>query len=135
MSGISFTAIDFETANSHRGSACAVGLVKVRDGHIVDTASWLIKPPPGIEHPSSVANRSQTCVLILLALLFDHEHEPRTGDAPRALPDMRYYPRVVAAPTQEVVARRRQHLWREDGPDGGVADTLDERGEGEPCPQ
>ena len=49
MSGISFTAIDFETANSHRGSACAVGLVKVRDGHIVDTASWLIKPPPGID--------------------------------------------------------------------------------------
>jgi DNA polymerase III epsilon subunit-like protein len=49
MSGISFTAIDFETANSHRGSACAVGLVKVRDGHVVDTASWLIKPPPGID--------------------------------------------------------------------------------------
>lgn len=49
MSGISFTAIDFETANSHRGSACAVGLVKVRDGHIVDTASWLIKPPPGLD--------------------------------------------------------------------------------------
>ncbi|MFE5839967.1 exonuclease domain-containing protein [Arthrobacter sp. NPDC056493] len=49
MSGISFTAIDFETANSHRGSACAVGLVKVRDGRIVDAASWLIKPPPGID--------------------------------------------------------------------------------------
>jgi DNA polymerase III epsilon subunit-like protein len=49
MSGISFTAIDFETANGHRGSACAVGLVKVRDGRIVDTASWLIQPPPGID--------------------------------------------------------------------------------------
>jgi DNA polymerase-3 subunit epsilon len=49
MSGISFTAIDFETANSHRGSACAVGLVKVRDGLIVDSATWLIKPPPGID--------------------------------------------------------------------------------------
>jgi DNA polymerase III epsilon subunit-like protein len=49
MSGISFTAIDFETANSHRGSACAVALVKVRDRHIADTASWLIKPPPGID--------------------------------------------------------------------------------------
>jgi DNA polymerase III epsilon subunit-like protein len=49
MSGISFTAIDFETANSHRGSACAVGLVKVRDGQIVDSASWLIKPPAGID--------------------------------------------------------------------------------------
>ncbi|WP_104138894.1 hypothetical protein [Arthrobacter sp. ZGTC131] len=50
MSGISFTAIDFETANSNRGSVCAVGLVKVRDGRIVDKASWLIKPPPGIDH-------------------------------------------------------------------------------------
>jgi DNA polymerase III epsilon subunit-like protein len=49
MSGISFTAIDFETANGHRGSACAVGLVKVRDGRIVDRASWLIQPPPGID--------------------------------------------------------------------------------------
>ena len=49
MSGISFTAVDFETANSHRGSACAVGLVKVLNGHIVDEASWLIKPPPGID--------------------------------------------------------------------------------------
>lgn len=49
MAGIGFTAIDFETANSNRGSVCAVGLVKVRDGKIVDKASWLIKPPPGID--------------------------------------------------------------------------------------
>lgn len=50
MAGISFTAIDFETANSNRGSVCAVGLVKVRDGKVVDKSSWLIKPPPGIDH-------------------------------------------------------------------------------------
>ena len=50
MAGISFTAIDFETANGNRGSVCAVGLVKVRDGKIVDKASWLIKPPPGLDH-------------------------------------------------------------------------------------
>lgn len=50
MAGISFTAVDFETANSNRGSVCAVGLVKVRDGRVVDKASWLIKPPPGIDH-------------------------------------------------------------------------------------
>lgn len=50
MAGIGFTAIDFETANSNRGSVCAVGLVKVRDGKVVDQASWLIKPPPGIDH-------------------------------------------------------------------------------------
>ncbi|MFT4148218.1 MAG: exonuclease domain-containing protein [Micrococcaceae bacterium] len=46
---IDFTAIDFETANGFRGSACSVGLVKVRDGHIVDEDYWLIKPPPGFD--------------------------------------------------------------------------------------
>ena len=29
---LNYTAIDFETANSYRGSPCAVGLVRVRDG-------------------------------------------------------------------------------------------------------
>ena len=42
---VSFTAIDFETANSHPSSACAVGLVKVVDGRVVDRAAWLIRPP------------------------------------------------------------------------------------------
>jgi DNA polymerase III subunit epsilon len=44
---LDFTAIDFETANSSSASACAVGLARVRDGRVVATASWLIKPPPG----------------------------------------------------------------------------------------
>lgn len=44
---LNFTAIDFETANSSSASACSVGLVKVRDGVVVDRAGWLIKPPPG----------------------------------------------------------------------------------------
>lgn len=42
---LDFTAIDFETANGNAASACAVGLVKVRDGLIVDRASTLIRPP------------------------------------------------------------------------------------------
>jgi DNA polymerase-3 subunit epsilon len=42
-----FTAIDFETANSSSASACSVGMVKVRDGRMVDQAYWLIKPPLG----------------------------------------------------------------------------------------
>lgn len=45
--GLHFTAIDFETANQRRGSACAVGLIKVRDGEIVDVASTLLKPIDG----------------------------------------------------------------------------------------
>ncbi|MBC7275681.1 exonuclease domain-containing protein [Nocardioides sp.] len=40
-----YTAIDFETANSFRGSPCSVGLVRVRDGHIVDQRHWLMRPP------------------------------------------------------------------------------------------
>ncbi|KAB1649699.1 exonuclease domain-containing protein [Pseudoclavibacter endophyticus] len=44
---VSFTAIDFETANGSPASACAVGLVKVTDGQIVDRRSWLIRPPAG----------------------------------------------------------------------------------------
>jgi len=48
--GLDFTAIDFETANSSSASACSVGLVKVRDGEVVDTAYWLIRPPAGHDH-------------------------------------------------------------------------------------
>ena len=44
---LDFTAIDFETANSSNASACAVGLVRVRDGRVVATTGWLIQPPPG----------------------------------------------------------------------------------------
>jgi DNA polymerase III subunit epsilon len=44
---LDFTAIDFETANSSSASACSVGLIKVRDGRVVDRAGWLIRPPFG----------------------------------------------------------------------------------------
>ena len=44
---LDFTAIDFETANSSPASACSVGLVRVRDGEVVATAGWLIRPPAG----------------------------------------------------------------------------------------
>jgi len=41
-----FAAIDFETANGRRSSACAVGIVVVRDGKIVDKFYSLIQPSP-----------------------------------------------------------------------------------------
>ena len=44
---VNFTAIDFETANSSSASACSVGLVKVRDGKVVDRVAWFIKPAVG----------------------------------------------------------------------------------------
>ncbi|MCL1897444.1 MAG: exonuclease domain-containing protein [Micrococcales bacterium] len=47
---LNFTAIDFETANSSRGSPCAVGLVRVRDGKVVDEQNWLIRPFGKVGH-------------------------------------------------------------------------------------
>jgi DNA polymerase III subunit epsilon len=40
-----FVAIDFETADNGRDSACAVALVRVEGGQIVERASTLIRPP------------------------------------------------------------------------------------------
>ena len=41
-----FAAIDFETANSEPSSVCAVGVVIVRDGDVVDSFYSLIQPEP-----------------------------------------------------------------------------------------
>lgn len=46
---LDFTTIDFETANSYRGSPCSVGLVRVRNGQIVASQHWLIRPPEGAD--------------------------------------------------------------------------------------
>ena len=43
--GPSFVAIDFETADAGRDSACAVGLVRVEKNRIVRRESRLIRPP------------------------------------------------------------------------------------------
>ncbi len=40
-----FVAIDFETATGNRNSACAVGIVTVENGKIIDEYYTLIKPP------------------------------------------------------------------------------------------
>lgn len=42
---LDFCAIDFETANSYRGSPCSVGVVRVRGGQVVDEQRWLMRPP------------------------------------------------------------------------------------------
>ena len=41
----SFTAIDFETATKDPNSACAIGLVRVEGGRIVQRGYHLIRPP------------------------------------------------------------------------------------------
>jgi DNA polymerase-3 subunit epsilon len=45
MARPTFTAIDFETANHAADSACAVGLVRVERGAIVERCFRLIRPP------------------------------------------------------------------------------------------
>ena len=52
---MNFTAIDFETANSNRGSACSIGLVKVENGMISERFSFLIKPDPPVFDPFNVS--------------------------------------------------------------------------------
>ncbi|WP_110953382.1 3'-5' exonuclease [Anaerosinus massiliensis] len=42
---MNFVAIDFETANYKRNSACSVAVVEVKDGKIFDSYYALIKPP------------------------------------------------------------------------------------------
>ena len=44
LASLNFTAIDFETANERRESACAVGVVRVRGGQITDTYATLLRP-------------------------------------------------------------------------------------------
>lgn len=41
----SFLALDFETANRHSNSACAIGLVRVEKAQIVQRSYFLIRPP------------------------------------------------------------------------------------------
>ena len=43
--GPTFAAIDFETANYGRDSACAIGVAVVRDGSLVESVHRLIRPP------------------------------------------------------------------------------------------
>lgn len=43
---MNFTAIDFETANNKRTSACSLGISVVENSQIVETKYWLIRPEP-----------------------------------------------------------------------------------------
>jgi DNA polymerase-3 subunit epsilon len=45
---LDFTAVDFQTANSHPASVCAVGLVRIRDGQVAGKSGGLVRPPTGL---------------------------------------------------------------------------------------
>ncbi len=57
MPDSSFVALDFETANAHRSSACSIGMAKFENNDLVDTFYSLIKPPiaHGEFHPINVS--------------------------------------------------------------------------------
>jgi len=52
---LNFTAIDFETANEQRSSACAIGIVCIEDGLITEQEYHLIKPPGLHFNPFNIA--------------------------------------------------------------------------------
>lgn len=74
MKGLNFTAVDFETANGFRGSPCAIGMVKVRDGREVETYYSAMRPPVGFDRfdPHNVAIHGITAE--------DVAEAPRFGD-------------------------------------------------------
>lgn len=42
---LNFTALDFETANERRDSICAIGLISVMSGKIIERKKILVQPP------------------------------------------------------------------------------------------
>ncbi|WP_223881035.1 exonuclease domain-containing protein [Nesterenkonia ebinurensis] len=47
--GLNFTAVDFETANGFRGSPCAIGMVRIRDGNVDELYFRRMRPPAGFD--------------------------------------------------------------------------------------
>lgn len=48
MQGLNFIAIDFETATGKRSSICEAGICVVKDGKVVETKSWLVRPEDNV---------------------------------------------------------------------------------------
>jgi len=72
LDDVRFVAIDFETADSKRDSACAVGLVVVQGGEIVARDYRLIRPPRPKFNPF--------CVQVHGIHWADVKDEPSFGD-------------------------------------------------------
>ncbi|WP_240904084.1 hypothetical protein [Bacillus sp. N1-1] len=45
---MNFVALDFETANSSRGSVCSIGLVEYEDGQLIREYYRLVKPKQNV---------------------------------------------------------------------------------------
>ncbi len=55
VTGLSFVALDFETANEKRDSVCAAGIALVEDGELKERKAWLVRPPSLYFNPFNVA--------------------------------------------------------------------------------
>ncbi len=68
-----YIAIDFETANAKRVSACSIGVAVIENGHVVETFTSLIKPPPSYDNfaPINVRIHGITCDMVADAPTFD----------------------------------------------------------------
>lgn len=52
---MNFVAIDFETANNDRASICSAGIAIIKDGKILETKYWLIRPSDLWFHPFNIS--------------------------------------------------------------------------------
>lgn len=55
MNRLNFIAIDFETATGRRASICEAGICVVRDGEVVETRSWLVRPENNYYSPFNIS--------------------------------------------------------------------------------
>ena len=67
---MNFTAIDFETANSSRGSACSIGVCVVEDGRVARCYERLIRPDPLYFSPINISIHGITAADVENAPLF-----------------------------------------------------------------
>lgn len=68
---MNFVSIDFETANSHRTSACSLGITVVENGVIVEKKQWLIKPPRNYFNDKNIAVHGITPEMTINELEFN----------------------------------------------------------------
>ncbi|MDW7670350.1 MAG: exonuclease domain-containing protein [Bacillota bacterium] len=67
---IKFVAIDFETANARRNSACSLGMIQYEYDEYT-RKSWLIKPEPLDFHPFNIQIHGITPQMVLKAPTFE----------------------------------------------------------------
>ena len=98
---MNFITIDFETANYSQDSACAVGLVKFKDGEEIDAYYSLIRPPRLYIRPDFTEIHGLTVDDVREAPRFkdvwENEIKPFIGDNPLAAHNAQFDMGVLAA--------------------------------------